>query len=294
MDKREWETQIGEVFRTIYSYCVVRTASREDAEDLAQDILLELTKALPNLRDEQAFYGFMWSVAGNVYKQWCRKDRRSRTLELTEDIPLEKDRHMEATDEDSEYQRLRMELALLSRKYRNTTVLYYVEEKSCTEIAQILNISESMVKYLLFKSRKLLKEGMSMERIFGEQSYHPRKLGIRHFGDSSSYNLWALIQGNRIRQNILWACNFDRLNSEQIALQIGVSLAYMEDDLDVLTRAGLLLKEGNYYQTNVIILTNEFHREVDVKLESLKRSIANKIKVFAEENMEKGAGSRLL
>ena len=287
MDKRESETRIEEVFRTIYSYCVVRTASREDAEDLAQDIFLELTKALPNLRDEQAFYGFMWSVAGNVYKQWCRKERRSQTFELTEDIPSEKDKYLEITDEDSEYQRLRLELALLSKKYRDATVLYYVEEKSCAKIAQILNISESMVKYLLFKSRKLLKEGMSMERIFGEQSYHPRQLGIRHFGDSSSYNLWDLIQGSRIRQNILWACNFDRLNDEQIALQIGVSLPYMEDDLDVLTEAGLLLKEGNYYQTNIIILTNEFHKEVDAKLESLKRGIANKIKAFVEENMEK-------
>ena len=287
MDKCEWETRIEEVFKTIYSYCVVRTAGRADAEDLAQDILLELTKALPNLRDEQAFYGFMWSVAGNVYKQWCRKDKQSQTIELTEDIPSEKDKYMEVTDEDSEYQRLRRELALLSRKYRDATVLYYVEEKSCSEIAQILNISESMVKYLLFKSRKLLKEGMSMERIIGEQSYNPRKLGIRHFGDSSTYKLWNLIQGSRIRQNILWACNFDRLNSEQIALQIGVSLPYMEDDLEVLTEVGLLLKEGNYYQTNIIILSNEFHKEVDVKLESLKRSIANKIKAFAEENMEK-------
>ena len=287
MDKREWETRIEEIFRTIYSYCVVRTASREDAEDLAQDILLELTKAFPNLRDEQAFYGFMWSVAGNVYKQWCRKEKRSQTFELTEDIPSEKDKLLETTDEDSEYRRLRLELALLSRKYRDATILYYVEEKSCAEIARILNISESMVKYLLFKSRKLLKEGMSMERIFGEQSYHPRQLGIRHFGDSSSYNLWDLIQGSRIRQNILWACNFDRLNDDQIALQIGVSLPYMEDDLDVLTGAGLLLKEGNYYQTNVIILTDEFHKEVDVKLESFKRSIANKIKAFAMENMEK-------
>lgn len=286
MDKHEWETRIEEVFRTIYSYCVVRTASREDAEDLVQDILLELTKALPNLRNEQAFYGFMWSVAGNVYKQWCRKERQSRTFELTGDIPSEEDKYMEITDKDPEYGRLRLELTLLSRKYRDATVLYYVEEKSCAEISQILNISESMVKYLLFKSRKLLKKGMNMERIFGEQSYHPRKLEIRYFGGFST-NLWELLHGSRTRQNILWACNFDRLNDEQIALQIGVSLPYMEDDLDVLTEAGLLLKEGSYYQTNIIVLTNEYYREIDVKLEPVKRGIANKIKAFVEENIEK-------
>ena len=72
---------------------------------MTQDIILEIYKSVDNIRNIDAFYGFMWAVAGNVYKQW----------------------------------------------YKN---------KSCSEISKHLSISESMVKYLLFKSRQILKEGL--------------------------------------------------------------------------------------------------------------------------------------
>ena len=49
---------------------------------------------------------------------------------------------------------LRRELGLLHKEYRHAVILYYVENKSCLEISRLLGISESMVKYLLFKSRK--------------------------------------------------------------------------------------------------------------------------------------------
>ena len=54
---------------------MARTSNEYEAEDLAQDILLELTKSVQNIREDKAFYGFMWSVAKNVYKQWYRRKK---------------------------------------------------------------------------------------------------------------------------------------------------------------------------------------------------------------------------
>ena len=75
MDKNELYERIAEASKTIFSFCMARTPTREEAEDLAQDIVYELLRSAENLRDEKAFYGFMWGVAGNVYKQWYRKGR---------------------------------------------------------------------------------------------------------------------------------------------------------------------------------------------------------------------------
>lgn len=69
---------------------MARTDNQTDAEDLAQDILCEIIKSAPNIREENAFYGFMWSVAGNVYKQWYRKKLLKRECELTDDFEREK------------------------------------------------------------------------------------------------------------------------------------------------------------------------------------------------------------
>ena len=67
MEKEIADRLITEAAKSIFTYCRARTDSREEAEDLSQDILLELLRAKGNLRDDKAFYGFMWAVAGNVY-----------------------------------------------------------------------------------------------------------------------------------------------------------------------------------------------------------------------------------
>ena len=153
MDEKWLHEKIAEISRTIYSYCRAKTPSQQDAEDLSQDILLELMKSVDNIRNDKAFYAFMWGVAGNVYKQWCRKKQKNIACELPENIPDEEEI---PDDGSSDIYLLRRELTLLSEKYRKATILYYIEGCSCSEISNLLAISESMVKYLLFKSRKIL------------------------------------------------------------------------------------------------------------------------------------------
>ena len=70
MTRSELHEKISEVSKTIFSYCMAKTPTREEAEDLSQEILYELIKSAGSIRDDNAFYAFMWGVAGNVYKQW--------------------------------------------------------------------------------------------------------------------------------------------------------------------------------------------------------------------------------
>lgn len=78
MKKQELDTRITETAKALLSYCRVRTASSFEAEDLAQDIIVEIYKSVDNLRNEEAFYSFMWAVAGNVYKQWCKNKVKNK------------------------------------------------------------------------------------------------------------------------------------------------------------------------------------------------------------------------
>lgn len=284
LEKHEINKKIEEVSKSVLSYCLARTSNREDAEDLAQDILLKIMTSVQNLRNDEAFYGFMWSVAGNVYKDWLRKKSRHKTAELNE-IDATEDFDFEKLDNESDVYLLRRELALLNEKHRKATILYYIKNKSCSQIADELSVSESMVKYLLFKSRKILKEGMNMERIYGEQSYNPKGLEIQFLGNGHN-RYWQL--GRRIvPQNILFACYNDKLTPEQISLEIGVGLPYIEDDINMLAEHDLLLKEGNKYYTNIPIFTNELSDEIDRKTAHLKAIIAEKAKKAILENEEK-------
>jgi len=143
-----------------------------------------------------------------------------------------------------------------------------------------------MVKYLLFKARKILKEGMDMERNYGEQSYNPKTLSLLYMGEGPN-KFWSITEGKKIPQNILWACYNDSLSQEEISLQIGVALPYLEAELKTLEDAGLLIERGGRYSTNVIIFTEQFKTELPAKIEKIRESVADTLYNFIIANEAK-------
>lgn len=280
MDENGLREKIAEISKTIYSYCRAKTPSQAEAEDLSQDILLELMKSVDNIRNDKAFYAFMWGVAGNVYKQWCRKKQKNTTCELPEDIP---DEEQLPEDDGSDIYLLRREFTLLSEKYRKATILYYIEGCSCSEISNLLAISESMVKYLLFKSRKKLKEGMNMERNLGELSYNPKTL-IPMYSGQGPNQFWQFMQ-SKIKQNIVSACYNDTLTAQQISLETGIPLPYLDDEIKELESKKIIIRDGAHYKANIIVITAECADETERAVAKYHEKIADKIKSFIENRM---------
>ncbi len=281
MNDIELREKIAEASKTIFSYCMAKTPTREDAEDLSQDILYELMKSAGTIRDDKAFYGFMWAVAGNVCKQWYRKKQKTGTSELTDDISAEEDF---PEDEGNDLFLLRRELSLLSEKYRKATILYYIEGRSCAEIASALDLSESMVKYLLFKSRKILKEGMNMERNLGELSYNPKTLIPMYSGEGPN-RFWDFMQ-SKIRQNILSACYNDALTLQQISLETGIPLPYLDDDIREMEDKKILIKDGTHYKANVLVVTADCTDEMERAAVKYHERIADTMEAFLRDTME--------
>lgn len=281
MEEIELNEKIAEVSKTIFSYCMAKTPTREEAEDLSQDILYELIKSAEIIRDDKAFYGFMWSVAGNVCKQWYRKKLKNSTCELTDDIPSEDDL---INEDSSDIYLLRRELALLSEKYRKATILYYIEGRSCSEISSALDISESMVKYLLFKSRKKLKEGMNVERNLGELSYNPKTL-IPMYSGQGPNNFQKFMQ-SKIRQNIVSACYNDSLTVQQISLETGIPLPYLDDDIRELEDKQIIIKDKNHYKANVIVITSGCADEIEIAVTKYHEQIADKMEAFIRDKKD--------
>lgn len=284
MDDITLNEKIADASKTIFNYCMAKTPTREDAEDLSQDILFELVKSAKNIRDDGAFYGFMWAVAGNVYKQWYRKKLMRQESELTDNIAAAEEDKYFAEDEGDDIYLLRRELTLLAQKYRRATILYYIDRKSCSEIAEILSVSESMVKYLLFKSRKILKEGMNMERKLGELSYNPKSLTPMYMGSGPNC-FWDFMQ-SKIRQNIVGACYNDALTPEQISLETGIPLPYLDDEIAALEDKRIIVKDGTHYKTNVVIITADCANEIQRSAVEFHEKIADKIGAFIDKTLE--------
>ena len=291
MEKEKSDKLIADAAKTIFSYCRARTNSKEEAEDLSQDIILKLLRVRENLRDEKAFYGFMWTVAGNVYKDWCRKRKNIAECELDDNISDDSVPLCELLEKEADLKLLYRELGLLSEQYRKVIVMHYFDEHKVTDISKSLDISESKVKFLLYKSRKILKEGMNMERTNGNLSFNPKHLILAGSEKGGAAEEWLSIlnlvnhNDNLTAQNILFACYNDRCTAEEISLEIGVAVPYLEGDLHRLREKELLIKKNGRYETNFVIFTKEFAEESNEKILPVCREMAGMISRFLDERL---------
>lgn len=148
-----------------------------------------------------------------------------------------------------------------------------------------------MVKYLLFKSRKILKEGMNMTREFGELSFNPKKLLPMYLGEGP--NRFYEFMNRQIPQNIISACYNDYLNAQQISFETGIPLPYLEDEIKALEDRKILLRSGNKYTTGIIIIDNDCKDEISRKVSVYQDEISEKIYRFLCRNLEKYRGIML-
>ena len=275
MTDTEYREQIAQMSKTMFRYCLSRTSSYHDAEDLAQEILLISCKAGNSFTNEKAFYAFVWRTAENILRSWYRDNEKHSTAELDEKIS---DGSWEALEEQAQENEqlflMTRELSLLNSNYRRAMVAYYFNGMSVREISESFGLTQSMVKYLLFQSRKRIREGINMERNFGKLSDDPIDLSLFFWGGRNNY--WEKFD-SKVRQNILMCCYYDKQTEEQIALQLGVPTAYLEDDLKELIKYDLLTEKKGFYQTNVPIITNEVFDEISKANKSAVSDAAKRI-----------------
>ncbi|MCH5272090.1 MAG: sigma-70 family RNA polymerase sigma factor [Lachnospiraceae bacterium] len=286
MERMKLEKQIIENMKSIFGFALTRLGNVCEAEYLASDILYEIVKSAANLKDEERFYGFMWKIAENTYMEYLRRKSRNagKTVPLDENISDESDFASEELIQKEELNLLRRELSLLSKQYRDTTVLYYIENLSCSEIAEKLNISAEMVKYYLFRARKIIKEGMNMERLYGEKSYRPSTFEIDFWGSKGGDSReWADFQKRKIKGNILLAAYYSPVTIQEISVELGVSLPYLEDELNLLTERQYLVCKNGKYLTNIPIFTRDCTKAIEEKSKELTRVTAEKFLAVSDE-----------
>lgn len=267
MEREKAFELVEENTKTIFAYALSRVSHKEDAEDLAGDIVLAILLNASRIRDDNAFFGYIWSIAANTYKKFLRKKSRASYEELDEETAADDDFTTEILKTE-EYGILRRELALLSREYRECTLAYYFDRLSCKETAARLHISLEMVKYYLFKTRKILKEGINMEREFGEKSYRPAKFEFYAIFAGKANMEYQNLFNRKLPGNILLSAYYTPMTIRELAIELGVANAYLEDEIALLEKYHLLTAlPGGKYQARLVIFTedywNEFYRTVE-------------------------------
>ena len=133
----------------------------QDAEDVVQDTFIQYYSTRKQFETEQHVRAWLIRVAinkaKNVNNSFWRKNK----------VPLEE--YMETLAfETKESAELFETVMRLPEKYRIATHLFYYEDYTTNEIAEILKISVSNVKVRLSRGRSLLKETLKEEWEYDE------------------------------------------------------------------------------------------------------------------------------
>lgn len=273
MEQKRAAELLNDNLKKIFAFSVSRLYNKNDAEDLTNEIVLNVMEAVPRLQNDDAFYGFMWRIAENTFKRYIRK--KETKVEYNESYM---GTYWESPEEDyiksEEINLLRRELTLLSKQYRKVTVDYYIHGKSCSQISEEQKISVEMVKYYLFQTRKKLKEGFCMTREFGERSYNPGIFRMDFWGGKNSHQ--HLFDRN-LPGNIVLAAYENPISLEDLSIELGVSAAYLEDELEILLENEMIIKTKGKYRTNIVIFTYEYEKNVHSSTKEIYEAEAEKV-----------------
>jgi RNA polymerase sigma factor (sigma-70 family) len=262
----------------VFGFALARTGNRQEAEDLAQEIAIALIQSVRPGRvidNMDAWVHriccFTWSNYMAKHKRHWRSDSSIDEIIVASGDPSP----AEMLVADEAMRLLQREVAFLTKRSREITVMYYFHSMNVQQIAAALHIPPGTVKWHLFEARKKLKEGLSMSISKEQLSYKPLRLGVGHNGspgpkgEPNSY-FASLLAGN------IAVAAYDRpLTIDEIARKVGAASAYVEEHVEKLKYSELMLETGGgRFQTNFLIQTMESHQRETAFLKSKSEEIA--------------------
>lgn len=153
-------------YRRVFNYVFRSVMDIEQAEDLTGEIFFKVMRALGSFDPDKAqFSTWLYTIATRVIIDQRRSVGRDKRL-LIEQIrngnfmdaegasPPEARRRLMRLER---YERLHRAIAHLKPIYRQTVILFHIEERSLREVASITNTNILTVKARLFYARRLLR-----------------------------------------------------------------------------------------------------------------------------------------
>lgn len=139
---------------------VVRIISnQEDAEELTQDIFLKAFRHLSSFKADSSFSTWIYRIAYNTAISATRKKTvETFTMDYESIANISNQQINDTLNDEGEDQIRKLNCAInkLNSDEKVLIMLFYQEEKSMNEIAQILGLTESNTKIKLYRIRKKL------------------------------------------------------------------------------------------------------------------------------------------
>jgi RNA polymerase sigma-70 factor, ECF subfamily len=149
---------INEYSPMLFRIAVTHVASRQDAEDIVQNVFLKYMERTPTFASSEHEKAWLIRVVINLCKN-CRHTAWFRqTVELDDSVASP-----EITEDTRDERDLVAAVWRLPAKYRLVIYLFYYEDCSNQQIARLCGLKEATVRSRLSRARNLLKTWLREE-----------------------------------------------------------------------------------------------------------------------------------
>lgn len=181
-DERAFNQLVREYERRIYSLVFRFIGRRDEAEDLTQEVFVQVFKAIDQFRGDSKLSTWLYRIAINLCKNRSKYLSRRHTStqdefhELAERAPMHQAKGVTTGDvarPDEAFAGHEMEkvvqkaISMMDPEFREALVLRDIEDLSYEEIGQILGLPDGTVKSRIFRARAQLKA--LVEKLTGEK-----------------------------------------------------------------------------------------------------------------------------
>lgn len=241
--------------KKILGFSYSKTRNTDQAEDLSQEILCSLADSLRRQDSIADLDGFVYTICCYTWSKFLRSNKRHwNNLDVDLFFDLQSTQNVEEDAANTLLiERLNTEIAYLTALHRQITLMFYYQSKSGDEIAKLLNIPHSTVRWHLSEIKKKLKVGIEMETSL---NYTPQRIMAGHDGRADGNMGQCGLGKDRLVDNICLACYGKALTIEEIARTLTVATGYIENHINELVYMDYLrVVEKNKYTTNFFIST---------------------------------------
>ena len=159
-NRRAYEDLYRRHVSRVYTFLVWMTTDEHAAEELTQEVFIRAFRAIRTFRLGRRFLPWLYSIALNELRSsygrmMRRRGRETAVWDIAAGDTLDP---QDAMEHDLVVASVRKAVAELPASLREIVILYYLQEMSVSEVAEVVGLGRENVKSRLHRARRRLRE----------------------------------------------------------------------------------------------------------------------------------------
>lgn len=153
----------------VMNLCYGMTHNRDSAEDLVQDIFLEIFSSAKYFQGKSKLSTWLYRIAVNKTINYLRKEKIKKffvNIDYAKHILQDDGRADLSLEEKEKIDNLHKIIDILPSKQKEAIILFIYNELPQKEIAEIMNCSLASVEVLIHRAKKTIKN--KTDKIYGK------------------------------------------------------------------------------------------------------------------------------